>query len=115
MQLFARPQSDAIQFEVTNRSDEIIQYTVGAATGNDDRSDRQTFELPPGATMFHARCLPPHIDWGWTGGDDGVKVASNGTYEITKSASGAFEVTEQPAIEKASLPGTAVPAHQNIE
>jgi uncharacterized protein YkwD len=101
VQLFARPQSDVIQFQITNRTDEIIQYTVGAANdqkveSDEAESDRQAFELPPRATMSHARCLPPHIDWGWTDANDGVMVAGNGAYEITKSASGGFEVTAQP-------------------
>ncbi len=30
VQLFARPQSEAIQFQVTNRTDELVRYTVGA-------------------------------------------------------------------------------------
>jgi uncharacterized protein YkwD len=95
VQLFARPQSDAIAFEVTNHTDETIQYTVGAATGEEAESDRQAFELPPRATMAHTRCLPPQIDWGWTEGDDGVKVANKHGYLITKSAGDGFEVTVQ--------------------
>jgi uncharacterized protein YkwD len=100
VQLFARPQSDAIQFQVTNRTDELIEYTVGAANGHkvesdEAESDRQAFELPPRATMSHTRCLPAHVDWGWTEGDDGLKVAGNGAYEITKSADGGFAVTKK--------------------
>jgi uncharacterized protein YkwD len=97
VQLFARPQSDAIAFEVTNQADEMIRYTVGAANGDDRDSGVQAFELPPRATMTHTRCLPPQIDWGWTEGDDGVKVAGNGAYVITKSAGGGIEVMKQPA------------------
>lgn len=106
VQLFARPQSDAIAFQVTNHTDETIEYTVGAARGEEAEShdvesdnaesDRQAFELPPRATMSHTRCLPPHIDWSWTEGDDGVQVAGNGAYVITKSQGGGFEVREQP-------------------
>jgi uncharacterized protein YkwD len=104
VQLFARPQSDAIAFEVTNQTDEMIQYTVGAATGDeaeahDVESEQRTFELPPRATISHTRCLPPQIDWGWTEGDDSVKVAGNGAYVITKSARGGIEVMKQPASE----------------
>jgi hypothetical protein len=100
VQLFARPQSDAIAFQITNRTDETVQYTVGAAKGHeaeshDAQSEQQTFELPPRATMSHTRCLPAHMDWGWTDGADGVTVAGNGAYVITKSASGGFEVMEQ--------------------
>jgi uncharacterized protein YkwD len=102
VQLFARPQSDAIAFQVINRTDEIIHYTVGAANGHDAesheaQSEQQTFELPPRATMSHARCLPAQIDWGWTEGDDGVTVAGNGAYVVTKSARGGIEVMKQPA------------------
>jgi uncharacterized protein YkwD len=97
VQLFARPHSDAIQFEVTNGTEETIQYTVGAPSDDDSDSERQTFELPPRATMVHTRCLPPQIDWGWTEGDDGVRVAGNGAYVITKSAGGELVVKEQPS------------------
>jgi hypothetical protein len=104
VQLFARPQSDAIQFQVTNLTDETIQYTVGDAKSHEEEpekaeSDRQTFELPPRATMSHTRCLPARIDWGWTKDDDGVNVSGNGAYMITKSANGGIEVMEQPAAE----------------
>jgi uncharacterized protein YkwD len=102
VQLFARPQSDAIAFQVSNRTDEVVHYTVGAANGDgreshEAQSEQQTFELPPRATMSHARCLPAHVDWGWTEGDDGVEVFGNGAYAITKSARGGFEVMKQPA------------------
>ncbi|HEX2475964.1 MAG TPA: CAP domain-containing protein [Lacipirellulaceae bacterium] len=104
VQLFARPQSDAIQFQVTNLTDETIHYTVGDAKSHEEEpekaeSDRQTFELPPRATMSHTRCLPARIDWGWTKDDDGVNVSGNGAYMITKSANGGIEVMEQPAAE----------------
>jgi uncharacterized protein YkwD len=108
VQLFARPQSDAIAFQVTNFTDETIQYTVGEANGHEEEpnkteTDRQTFELPPRATMSHTRCLPARIDWGWTEGIDGVTVAGNGAYMITKSASGGFEVMEQPSSGRAAV------------
>jgi len=104
VQLFARPQSDAIQFQVTNRTEETIQYSVGAANGDvaeshEVEAEQQTFELPPRATMSHTRCLPAHLDWGWTEADDGVMVDGNGAYVITKSMSGGIEVMEQPAAE----------------
>jgi hypothetical protein len=96
VQLFARPQSAAIEFEVTNRTAETIQYAVGTARGDHAESDWQTFELPPQGTMVHTRCLPPQIDWGWTEADDAMKVAGKRTYVITTSASGGFEATAQP-------------------
>jgi hypothetical protein len=104
VQLFARPQSEAIAFQVTNRTDETVRYTVGAARGDeaeshDAQSEQQTFDLPPRATMSHTRCLPARIDWGWTEAGDGVQVDGNGAYVVTKSARGGFEVMEQPASE----------------
>jgi uncharacterized protein YkwD len=110
VQLFARPQSDAIQFQVTNHTDETIQYSVGAANGGDAEShevesEQQTFELPPRATMSHTRCLPAHLDWGWTEVDDGVMVDGNSAYVITKSARGGFDVMAQPATELEAASG----------
>jgi hypothetical protein len=96
VQLFARPQSAAIEFEVTNRTSETIQYMVGTAAAEHVERERQTFELPPQATMVHTRCLPPQIDWGWTEGDDAVQVASKRAYVIKRSASGAYDVTARP-------------------
>jgi hypothetical protein len=96
VQLFGRPQSAAIEFQVTNRTPESIEYAVAASDG--DESSRRTFELPPRATMFHTRCRPSRIDWGWSENADGIQPQTGRDYVVTLSASG-HRVTEEPANE----------------
>ena len=55
VQLFALPRSAAVEFKVSNRSGEEVEYTV-------TRDARQrSFTLPPRAVMTHLRCLPPEV------------------------------------------------------
>jgi uncharacterized protein YkwD len=94
VQDFGRPQSAAIQFEITNNTPETLQYAV-AGTGR-DKTPAKAFELPPRATMHHARCRPAKLDWGWTEKDDGVVAKNDRAYVITKTARG-YEVAKQAA------------------
>jgi uncharacterized protein YkwD len=96
VQDFGRPQSAAIQFEITNDTAETLHYTV-AETGR-EKIPAKTFDLPPRTTMHHARCRPAKLDWGWTENDDGVMAKSHRAYVITKTARG-YEVAEQAASE----------------
>src|SRR5204863_3801867 len=48
VQMFGRPKSQAIAFEITNDSSDTVRYKVGD----------QTFSLPPNYTRKHERCRP---------------------------------------------------------
>lgn len=51
VQMFGRPQSASIEFEVANRAGEMVQYIVG----------NRTYPLPPRYTRTHHRCRPTGI------------------------------------------------------
>lgn len=59
VQMFGRPRSASIDFEIINRSGESVDYKLG------DRS----FELPPRYIRSHAMCRPQAIVFGKTGGE----------------------------------------------
>jgi hypothetical protein len=48
VQMFRRPSSASIQFQVVNHSDATSNYKIGV----------QTFLLPSGYTRTHQRCRP---------------------------------------------------------
>ena len=48
VQLFGRPRSAAFQFQIVNRDDKTIKYSLG----------EKDFELPPGFTRQHEMCKP---------------------------------------------------------
>ena len=51
VQMFGRPQSERFEFQVVNRSDETVEYTIG----------KRTIPLPPRATVTHQRCRPSQL------------------------------------------------------
>ena len=55
VQMFGRPKSARIAFEVANQSDETVQYEIG------DRS----FPLPPRYVRTHQRCRPSELTFTW--------------------------------------------------
>jgi hypothetical protein len=96
VQVFGRPESAAIQFEVTNKTTEPLQYSVAEA--GREKSPAKAFELPPGTSMHHMRCRSAVLDWGWTESADNVAAKSGRAYAITKSARG-HQVAEQAMAE----------------
>ena len=53
VQLFGRPKSEAIVFQVTNRTEQDIQYRI----------NRRKFSLPSRFTRSHQQCLPGQIEF----------------------------------------------------
>jgi hypothetical protein len=96
VQNFGRPKSAAIRFEVTNRTDETLHYTV-SPLGNYEVEPTQ-IELPPHSTMLHWRCRRSTIDWDWSKRDDRQE-AKGGREYVIDNASGEFRVREQQASE----------------
>ncbi|MGH8071200.1 MAG: CAP domain-containing protein [Candidatus Entotheonellia bacterium] len=60
VQLFGRPSSKRIEFQIVNHSDAIIQYEIGT----------RTFSLPPRYTRTHQRCGPTELTLQWPDGPD---------------------------------------------
>src|SRR5262245_52299474 len=51
VQMFGRPKSLAIEFRITNRSNDSVRYRV----------DEQTFDLPPRYARTHQTCRPTEV------------------------------------------------------
>jgi uncharacterized protein YkwD len=60
VQMFGRPESARIEFQVVNRSGEQVDYQIGD----------QTFPLPPRYSRTHQRCRPATLAITWQDGDD---------------------------------------------
>jgi len=82
VQMFGRPKSMAIEFQVANESDATIEYQM----------EDQKFPLPPGYTRTHTRCRPAEATFelpAATDGDKGerktVKPANGDRFVITRS------------------------------
>jgi uncharacterized protein YkwD len=98
VQLFARPRSAAIEFQVANQANEPIRYTVRVAGSDENQGNGRSFDLPPRATMFHTRCRSTKIDWGWTDDDDQLEPRDERVYVVTKDAE-KYQVAEKRASE----------------
>ena len=70
---------------------ETVRYTVRGT--NRGKEVDKNLELPPRTTMYHSRCRPSTIDWGWTKEDDKVTVSGRQDFVITKTAEG-YKVTQ---------------------
>jgi uncharacterized protein YkwD len=84
VQLFGRPTSQQIAFQITNTSDVAIPYTL----------DGQTVSLPPQATHTHQQCRPPEVTFHWPGVQERKTVHPNhgDHYTIARGDDGAFRV-----------------------
>jgi uncharacterized protein YkwD len=84
VQLFGRPRSQQIEFQVTNTSDLTIQYAI----------DGQTMSLPSQSTHTHQQCRPPEVTFHWPGAQERKTVQPNNgeRYMIVRGNDGAFRV-----------------------
>lgn len=82
VQLFGRPKSAAIRFEVTNDAGEEVAYTLGETP----------FKLAARATQTHTLCRPAAVTFRWPGGDVAVTPTTGASLLVTK-AGDKFAVT----------------------
>jgi uncharacterized protein YkwD len=92
VQDFGRPKSAMAHFQIANHAVETLRYRLVSTKRG--KPAEQALDLPPMTTMFHTRCRPTTIDWGWTEKDDGVTAKNRRAYVITKTARG-YELAEQ--------------------
>jgi uncharacterized protein YkwD len=85
VQLFGRPKSNEIAFQVANESGAEIRYTL------EDRD----FALPPRATRTHYACRPPELNIKRDGAGDDVYEPGNGTQYVVKAGEGNSLVVER--------------------
>jgi uncharacterized protein YkwD len=80
VQLFGRPKSKAIRFQVRNELDAAVKYTVNR------RGEDKTFSLPGRATRIHQRCRPTRLSL--TDSDTAVQVEHETEYAVVRSKDG---------------------------
>jgi uncharacterized protein YkwD len=86
VQLFGRPMSQQVEFQITNTSHAAIQYTI----------DDQKFSLPPQVTSTHQQCRPPEVTFQWPGTQERTTVHPNhgDRYTIVRGDAGDFRVEQ---------------------
>jgi uncharacterized protein YkwD len=87
VQMFGRPHSLAIEFEISNRTEAEVSYRIG----------EETFRLFPRYTRTHTRCRPPVVTVelpGEKGGRKTLKPAS-GDHFVVAGKEGAYQVTKE--------------------
>jgi Cysteine-rich secretory protein family len=84
VQLFGRPMSQQVEFQITNHTDTTITYAV----------DGQVFPLPPRTTRTHQQCRPPEVTFQWPGTTEKKTVPPNHgeRYTIVRGDAGDFRV-----------------------
>jgi hypothetical protein len=82
VQILGRPKSAAIEFQIENRSDAAVEYTV----------DGRTFPLPPRYARTHLRCRPAKVAFGFR--EQSVEPVNGSHYTIIESA-GQLELRTQ--------------------
>jgi uncharacterized protein YkwD len=84
VQLFGRPMSQLIEFQLTNHTDTTITYTI----------ESHTFPLPPRTTRTHQQCQPPEVTFQWPGTQTWTTVHPNhgARYTIVRGDAGDFRV-----------------------
>jgi uncharacterized protein YkwD len=84
VQLFGRPMSQLIEFQLTNHTDTTITYTI----------ESHTFPLPPRTTRTHQQCRPPEVAFQWPGTQTWTTVHPNhgAHYTIVRGDAGDFRV-----------------------
>lgn len=86
VQMFGRPKSMSIEFQMTNNSNVDIQYSIGS----------RTFPLPPRLTRTHQRCRPTELMIQWPGEQEStaLQARSGDHYTIVRQKSGKLQLQE---------------------
>ena len=84
VQMFGRPKTETIEFQVTNHADTPIPYAI----------EGQTFTLPPRSTRTHQQCRPAEITFQWPGKQEQTTVQpQHGVhYTIVQGDAGLFRL-----------------------
>ncbi len=84
VQLFGRPTSQRIEFQITNTLNHAIPYTI----------DDQTMSLPPKSTHTHQQCRPAEVTFHWPGTQarQTMHPDPGARYTIVPGDAGAFRV-----------------------
>jgi uncharacterized protein YkwD len=86
-QLFGRPKSLAIKFEIENKSGAAVGYSIGG----------KTFDLPPRVIRTHTRCRPGEVKFQWPGQEKPAATVNpkNGDRYAVTEENGRFAVKKE--------------------
>jgi len=87
VQMFGRPQSQAISFQVSNQSDAKVEYTLS------HRGSDKTFPLPPQLRQIHQQCRPTQIAFSTP--DTRLEVEDGAEYVVQRSPDGKLDVSRR--------------------
>jgi uncharacterized protein YkwD len=87
VQMFGRPASGRVEFQLSNHANIAIQYSIG---------DR-VFTLPPGSTRTHQQCRTAGLTVHWPGGQEQptVRPDDRDRYAIVQEDGGQFRLREE--------------------
>jgi uncharacterized protein YkwD len=89
VQMFGRPASARLEFQIANNSDDTVNYEVGG----------RTFSLPPRYTRTHQRCRPGDVTFHWPEGRKDAKEvvtpAGGDRYTVARGPGGGLQVKKQ--------------------
>lgn len=88
VQMFGRPKSQSIQFEIANHSASAVEYTLG----------ERSFPLPPSYTRKHQQCRPMQVTFSWPEGAEADKSAiqpKDGDRFIVTDKAGKLQVKKE--------------------
>ena len=84
VQMFGRPRSKRIEFQITNRSNAVIAYALGG----------RTLPLPPRHTRTHQRCRSAELTFQWPDKQEDTTVYPNNgdRYTIVREDAEQFRI-----------------------
>ncbi len=84
VQMFGRPKTEVIEFQITNHTDSLITYAI----------EGQTFPLPSRSTRTHQQCRPGEITFQWPGKQERstVQPQHGDQYTIVQGDAGPFRL-----------------------
>lgn len=89
VQLFGRPRSRSVRFQIANRSDATVDYKIG----------NRTYHLPPRYTMTHEQCRPGPVQFRWPDAagqePESVTPDNRAKYVIVRDQDGHFAVENE--------------------
>jgi hypothetical protein len=89
VQLFGRPRSQSVRFQIANRSDATVDYQIGA----------RTYHLLPRYTMTHEQCRPGAVQFRWSEDagqePEALKPENRAKYAVVRDKDGQFRVENE--------------------
>lgn len=88
VQMFGRPESAKIVFDVSNRSGKTVTYTIQG------RADRE-FQLPPRVTRTHTHCRPTELEFDVETGRETLPVEDGAQFVVASDDQGQTSVSRR--------------------